>query len=208
MIPFTLAITFLSLYLGQFTVGLLSKIINMNPVIQYGIKLIFSMIFISIFFVVQGILKISITAFLYGYLITIVSIFNIFLFSTRDLTLFIIFVTEYIIIYLSRRAKRISSVIFYFLLMLLPFLPYAVIIIKNARDSEIMNTVFTGITGGIRNFPLSNHLDAYHGFCECLCRNQRIHPPENNHQGDYFHSLYPCLYLYDDFLHFPFPLQS
>ena len=149
MIPFTLAITFLSLYLGQFTVGLLSKIINMNPVIQYGIKLIFSMIFISIFFVVQGILKISITAFLYGYLITIVSIFNIFLFSTRDLTLFIIFVTEYIIIYLSRRAKRISSVIFYFLLMLLPFLPYAVIIIKNARDSEIMNTVFTGITGNI-----------------------------------------------------------
>ncbi|WP_296324720.1 hypothetical protein [uncultured Treponema sp.] len=149
MIPFTLGISFLSLFLGQAFVSQLSIILPLNPILQYGIKIVFSMIFISALFTVQGILKFSVTAFMYGYLLSVVAIFNIFLFSTRDLTLFVIFISEYIIIYLSRTAKRLFSLSLFFILMLLPFLPYSYIIIKSAEDLELTRTVFTDAIGNL-----------------------------------------------------------
>ena len=152
MIPFTIGLSLLSLILGQHFVHTLSSFISLNPIVQYGIKIVFSMIFISILFLVQGILKISVTAFMYGYILLVVAIFNIFLFATRDLTLFVIFATEYIIIYLSRSAKKILSLAIYFILMLLPFIPYGFIIIRSAEDIELTRTVFAS-TGG--NLTLS-----------------------------------------------------
>ncbi|MCR4823636.1 MAG: hypothetical protein K5873_12280 [Treponema sp.] len=149
MIPFTLAISFLSLYLGQFFAGFISQYFTINPIFQYGIKIIFSMIFISLLFVLQGMLKISVTAFMYGYLLSIVSIFNIFLFSTRDLNLFVIFVIEYVIIYLSRNSKSLGALIFYYLLMLLPFIPYGTNIIKSANDLELAKSVFVAPLGNL-----------------------------------------------------------
>ena len=146
MIPFTIGISFLSLFLGQ---AVVSQIPTINPIIQYGIKIVFAMIFISALFTMQGILKFSVTAFMYGYLLSVVSIFNIFLFSTRDLTLFVIFAVEYAIIYLSRTAKRLFSLSVYFILMLMPFLPYGYIIIKNAEDIELARTVFTSAAGNL-----------------------------------------------------------
>lgn len=149
MIPITIAISFLSLLLGQNAAGFLSRFIHINPIIQYGIKIVFSMTFISILFMVQGIFKFSVTAFIYGYILSIVSIFNIFLFSSRDLTLFVLFAAEYLIIYFSKRVRGLFSAIFYFLLMLLPFLPYGVIIIRNADEAELVRTVFTTASGNL-----------------------------------------------------------
>lgn len=149
MIPFTIGLSFLSLVLGQHVVTFLSSIFSINPIIQYGIKIVFSMLFISALFTVQGILKISVTAFMYGYLLLVVAIFNIFLFSTRDLTLFVIFVAEYILIYLSRNAKSLPSLSVFFILMMLPFLPYGFIIIRSAEDIELTKTVFTTAGGNL-----------------------------------------------------------
>ena len=149
MIPFTIGLSFISLVLGQHVVTFLSSIFSINPIILYGIKIVFSMIFISALFMVQGILKISVTAFMYGYLLLVVAIFNIFLFSSRDLTLFVIFVAEYILIYLSRNAKSLFSLSIYFILMMLPFLPYGFIIIRRAEDIELTKTVFTTAGGNL-----------------------------------------------------------
>jgi len=149
MIPFTIGLSFLSLYLGQHLVSLVSSAIELNPIIQYGIKLVFSMLFISILFTIQDLLKMSVTAFMYGYLLLVVAIFNIFLFATIDLTLFAIFVTEYIIIYFSRRAKTLIFLATFFVLMLLPFLPYGFIIIKNAEEAELTKTVFKTAGGNL-----------------------------------------------------------
>ena len=149
MIPFTIALSLLSLLAGQHIVMLISRFHPMNPIFQYGIKIIFSMVFISLLFTVQGILKISITAFMYGYILLVVAIFNIFLFSARDLTLFVIFATEYVIIYISRTAKSIPALIFYFILMLLPFIPYGFIIISHAEDRELLATVYSTVTGNL-----------------------------------------------------------
>ena len=149
MIPITIALSFTSLYLGQYVVMLLSRIFDLNPIFQYGIKIVFSMLFISFLFIAQGFFKISVTAFMYGFLLSIVAVFNIFLFTTRDLTLFAIFASEYIIIYLSRTSKSLGSLIFYYILMLLPFIPYGTIIIQNAEAEEISRTVFTNPLGNL-----------------------------------------------------------
>ena len=149
MIPFTIGLSFLSLYLGQHFVSFLSSAIEINPIIQYGIKLVFSMLFISLLFMVQDLLKISVTAFIYGYLLLVVAIFNIFLFATIDLTLFAIFVTEYIIIYLSRRAKTLIVLTIFLIFMLLPFLPYGFIIISKAEEAELTKTVFKTAGGNL-----------------------------------------------------------
>ena len=149
MIPFTIGISFISLLLGQHVVGFLSSIFQLNPIFQYGIKIVFSMFFISVLFTVQGILKLSLTAFMYGYILLVVAIFNIFLFSTRDLTLFVIFAAEYILIYLSRSAKTLPSLSIFFILMMMPFVPYGFIIIKSAEEAELTKTVFTTASGNI-----------------------------------------------------------
>ncbi|WP_294430165.1 hypothetical protein [uncultured Treponema sp.] len=149
MIPATIFISMLSLYLGQYIASLLSSLPFMNPIILYGIKIIFSMILISMLFITQGIFRISLTAFMYGYLILIVAIINIFIFATRDLNLFVIFAAEYIIIYLSRSSRRLLSMIIYFLLMLMPFLPYGYTIIRNAEDRELIRTVFCNMSSNL-----------------------------------------------------------
>ena len=149
MIPFTIGLSFLSLILGQHAVGFLSSFFQLNPIIQYGIKIVFSMSFLSLLFTVQGLLKLSLTAFMYGYILLVVAIFNIFLFSSRDLTLFVIFAAEYILIYLSRGAKSLPSLSVFFILMMLPFAPYGFIIIRSAEEAELTKTVFTTAGGNL-----------------------------------------------------------
>ncbi|MBQ4379319.1 MAG: hypothetical protein II821_09010 [Treponema sp.] len=149
MIPITIGISFLSLISGQHLVLFVSKILPLNPVFQFGIKIVFSMIFISILFAVLEILKFSVTAFVYGYILSIVAIFNIFLFSTRDLTLFVIFALEYIIIYISRPVRKLPVLIVFFSLMTIPFLPYAYIIIKSADEAELFSSVIASTSGNL-----------------------------------------------------------
>ncbi|MBR1536036.1 MAG: hypothetical protein IJ630_03765 [Treponema sp.] len=149
MIPFTIGLSFLSLLLGQKLVSLLSSFINLNPVFLFGAKIVLSMIFISILFAFQEILKFSVTAFVYGYILSVVSIFNIFLFSTRDITLFVIFLIEYIVIYASRSVKKLPVLIIFFVLMALPFLPYAYIIIKSAEDIDLIRTIIAPPAGNL-----------------------------------------------------------
>lgn len=149
LIPITIGISFLSLVLGQRASLFLSSVASPNPVILYGIKIVFSMIFISILFAVQEIFKFSVAAFIYGYLLSVVAIFNIFLFATQDLTLFVIFAFEYVIIYVSRSAKKLPVLIIFFILMTLPFAPYGYIIIKSAGETDLMRAVFATHGGNL-----------------------------------------------------------
>ena len=149
LIPITLGISLLSLYLGQYAVTLLSRILPVNLLIQYGIKILFSMLVVSLMFNIQERLKLSVAIFVYGYLLSLVSIFNIFLFSSQNLLLFIAFVAEYIIIYLSRITKRLSVLIVFFVLMTLPFMPYAFKIIKYADEAGIARHVYSTLGGNL-----------------------------------------------------------
>ncbi|WP_296333794.1 hypothetical protein [uncultured Treponema sp.] len=149
IIPFTIAVSFLSITMGQALAAFLSTFLSLNPIIQYGIKIVFSMLFISLLFTVQRLLKFSITVFIYGYILSVISIFNIFLFTTRDLTLFVIFAIEYLITYLAKNSKKLTSSIFFFILMLLPFIPYGIVIVSKAEEAELLKAVFTPPMGNL-----------------------------------------------------------
>ena len=149
IVPITIAISFASITIGQAVAALLLRFFNLNPVVLYGIKIVFSMTFLSFLFTIQRLLKFSITVFIYGYLLSIIAIFNIFLFSTRDLTLFVIFASEYLVTYLAKNSKKLIATIFYFLLMIVPFLPYGIIIVRNADEADLLRTVFTNHLGNL-----------------------------------------------------------
>ena len=63
--------------------------------------------------------------------------------------LLFIFVLEYIIIYFSRLAKKIIPLIIASLIMLLPFIPYAVNILEYASQDKLLRLVQTGILGNM-----------------------------------------------------------
>ena len=149
LIPITIALSFLSLSLSQYVVAMLSHIVALNPVMQYGIKLTFSMILASLLFTLQEKLKISVAGFVYGYILSVISIFNIFLFSTQDLLLFVAFVAEYVIIYISRSSKRFPVMVVCFIAMMVPFFPYVFTVIKNADDAELRTHVFSSVGGNM-----------------------------------------------------------
>ncbi len=152
LIPLTLSVTFISFVIGQKCTSLLSTAVNISPVTQFGLKLIFSMFFITILFALQETLHIPVTNFVYGYIISIVALLNIFLFSLCDIIFFLTFLLEYAIIYMSRSAKKVSSLIIYFLLMGLPLAPYAYAIAAKADSSLIKKLV---ISNPLENLFLS-----------------------------------------------------
>ncbi|WP_407429299.1 hypothetical protein [Treponema sp.] len=159
LIPITIGVSFLSLYFGQFFTKFLSFFLNINPVIQYGIKITFSMFFISIMFNIQERLKLSVAHFVYGYVISLVSVLNIFLFSSQNLLLFVAFIAEYLIIYFSRMTRKIYILVIFFTLLVMPFIPYIYKVIRYAQYFELERHVYTKPLG---NFLLSLAIFPFH----------------------------------------------
>lgn len=141
MLPLTLTVSLVSLYTGQLLCMVIPFISQTNPVIQLGFKLIISVILSSpLFGLHQHLTKLSME-FVYSYLLNIVSIANIFIFSIADISLFWLFAFEYLIVYLSRYAKALPGLITYTALMLIPFIPYISIITANATDFDMQKLI-------------------------------------------------------------------
>ena len=84
------------------------------------------MITISLYLIFSRIrffLKFPQTTYIYGFLLTLVTFINIFIFSLCDLSFFFFFLSAYIIAYLSRAVKNTSSLILAFFSMIIIFLP-------------------------------------------------------------------------------------
>lgn len=149
VIPLTLAVSFISLEAGQFLCPFIPFIMHAPPIVLFGIKLFFSCIFISVLFIVQEQLRLPVAPFIYGYLLTLMAVINVFVFSTLDLSLFILFAAEYVIIYIARTAKKIIPLFLFVILMLLPFLPYAVSLLNGASSDALRNIVLCSPSGNI-----------------------------------------------------------
>lgn len=149
LIPITIFLSTFFLWVGQLVAGKLVQTVPENTVIILGIKTLFSFIAVSLPFIFHLKLRLPIVQFAYGYLLTIVVAMNIFIFASIDLVLLFIFVLEYIIIYFSRLAKRLIPLIVASLIMLLPFIPYAVNILAYASRDKLLHLVQTGILGNM-----------------------------------------------------------
>jgi hypothetical protein len=152
MIPLTIAVSVMTLEAAQWLCPLIPVIKTAAPLVQFSSKIAFSALFISLFFIIQEQLRLPVAPFIYGYLISLMAIANIIIFCTVDLSLFILFATEYILIYLSRTANRIIPLFFSLFLLLIPFMPYTISIFNNADPLKISRIIFCSPFG---NFLLS-----------------------------------------------------
>lgn len=152
MIPFTILLSFFSLALGQVLTAHLPIFSSLNHFLQFGCKIIFSMIVISAMFAVQEHMRLPVAPFIYGYVISLVSIMNIFIFSAIDILFFVLFATEYIIIYLARASKRLVWLMFWTIMMFVPFLPYVYTLLKYCTIYELQIFAFSSPQG---NFLLA-----------------------------------------------------
>ncbi len=141
-IPLTIAITFLSLYLGQAFCRLIPLLAKASPVMQFGIKLLFALFFNAIFFGIQEFFRVYSVQFTHGYFIYLIGISNVFIFSTLDLIFFLTFMIEYLCIYVARKSVRIVPLILSVLLMLAPAVPYIYQLTRYALPQNLQQLVF------------------------------------------------------------------
>lgn len=149
LIPITIFLSTLFLWLGQLVAGKLVEVSPENTTWILGIKTLFSFVIVSLPFIFHLRLRSPITQFAYGYLLTIVVAMNIFIFASIDLVLLFIFVFEYIIIYLSRLVRRVFPLVVASFVMVLPFIPYSLNILEYASQDKLLNLVYSGLWGNV-----------------------------------------------------------
>lgn len=142
VLPLTYLISLAGLMITQKITFLIPVLRYASPLFQSGIKIIVSTFFVSVFFVILQFLNKSVSSIIYGYIILIVSVSNIFLFTAVDLLFFIPMMIEYIIIYLSRKAFTFGSLIASLIFMMLPFAPYLYILIAEAQASSYLQFLY------------------------------------------------------------------
>lgn len=149
VLPLTLAVSVLGLSAAQIFLKKVFENIVINPVTFFGLKVIVSMVFISIFYALHNILKLPADIFVYSYIIQFIAIFNIFFFALQDLMLFVPFGIEYILIFIFRRRKGLANLIIFFVMLSLPFIPYVVDILQGTSPEDFQRIIFTDFLGNI-----------------------------------------------------------
>lgn len=149
LIPITILLSALFLWLGQQVATILVDATPENTIAILGMKTIFSFIAISLPFIFHLRLRLNISRGVYGYLLTIVAAMNIFIFTSIDLVLLFVFAIEYVIVYFSRLAKRIVPLVLASFAMLLPFVPYILNILEYASPDRLLDLACTGVPGNI-----------------------------------------------------------
>ena len=137
LIPITILVSSFSLYIGQLIAMGINKHIPLSPFFILSIKTFFSFLVVSFSFSILVHFGIPMSQVVYGYLLSLISILNIFVFTMIDIILLIIFLIEYIIIYFSHISKRTIPLFISTLLMLLPFAHYILIIWQNGAPEKI-----------------------------------------------------------------------
>ena len=105
------------------------------PQFAFLIKIIISLLFLFLISLAQIIFKFPLSTFIYGYLGSFIAFINIFVFTFIDISLFIPFSFEFLIILITSSFKR--KIFLTIALMVLPFLPYLLF-----TDGAILNNIF------------------------------------------------------------------
>lgn len=148
-IPLTLAVSVLSLELAQTVFKKMNFFYRSNPLILFGGKIIFSAVFISILFAVFGKITNFDGNFIFGYLVSFVSIANVFFFSVVDITLFWLFLFEYAVVYISKNIRRKAFLALSAVFMIAPFFPYLFHIFLSANNFELRRILFSSFAGNL-----------------------------------------------------------
>ena len=128
---FFFIINLFALYMGEYLTTLLFSIkfgfqdsIKFLPVTAILLKLLFSIIMVSLFAYVSRYLKLPNNIFIYGYLASIVCFLNIFIFSRVNLSLAMIVLEIYVLSFFSYHFQRIYTQILFLILNILLLVYY------------------------------------------------------------------------------------
>ena len=149
ILPATIVLSAFSLYLGQWFVSVIKLQFGLTPILQFGIKLLISFLIVSFLFIFEVFYKGRDSQFIYGFQITLMSVFNIFIFSALDLSLFFLFAFEYVFIYMSRPMRRSIPLAFSIFIIFIPFIPYCLELWKYADSEKLEQLVYGTFTENI-----------------------------------------------------------
>lgn len=147
LLPFLIFLNALFFFFSQKFVSILFSHFYALPQFAFLIKIIFSLLFIFAISLLQIIFKFPLSTFIYGYLSTFISFINIFIFTFIDISLFIPFSLEFIILLITSNFKQKKGLFFTLFLMIVPFLPYIIFtdtIVRNNLSRLASHTSFFG----------------------------------------------------------------
>lgn len=145
-IPIFALINAFVLILGQGISYLLDKAVSITPLNILFIKFFFTFTFLSVLFFIFHRFFEKFTENTFAFLLTISGLINIFIFSAVDVSLIYVFTIEYILIYLSRPAKKAYSLVFFLIILALPYL-LLLLQILNWGNIYSINTLLSGALG-------------------------------------------------------------
>lgn len=141
-IPCTIIISTLAFYLGEVIAkALLGKTMS-SPFLAFGIKIIIGIILLSFYFLFDLKRHPKTPIFVYEYLLTLTSVLNIFIFSAIDISFFLLFAIEYILLYLSRPAKRAWSLFVFLAIISIPYVPLIYLFILYTDMQTLSQVIF------------------------------------------------------------------
>ena len=121
LIPGTIIISTLFLLVGQFFSNLAYNLHMRNLIILLGIKVIISIVLVLVSYLLELKIHKKASDYSYGYLVSISSFLNIFIFSAIDITFFYLFALIYIIFVISRLFKKTVSLYIFLIISILPY---------------------------------------------------------------------------------------
>lgn len=149
LIPAAIIVSTLCLELSQFIAGLFYRTVFINPIIILAIKIVVGIIFISFAYILELKYHKKAVDHTYGYLISISSLLNIFIFSAIDITLFYIFAIIYLIFLISRLFKKTTAIYIFLFLSIIPFFQLLSETIIYSSVSEMMTLILSKLMNNI-----------------------------------------------------------
>ncbi len=147
LLPVIIGITAVFLHLSQYITIVLIPSWEHTAFTALTIKIAVGIVFLSFVSLAQYLFSFPLTSFIYGYLLLIIVFMNVFIFTTVDISLFIPFSIEYLIVYATRSVKRKSGIIAAAFLMAVPFLPYFLFVDAETRHAIFMTAFKTSFLG-------------------------------------------------------------
>ncbi len=145
----TAALITASLVLGQMFITALQKSGTKNIALLFMIKASLPFFMVSLIYPLEIKLHKNLTPYIYEYILSLSALLNVFIFTSVDISLFFLFAFEFLILTLSRTAKRTMPLYFFMAIFFLPFAPllYSILIYSDAR--KISELVFCSLDKNI-----------------------------------------------------------
>lgn len=142
LIPASLAATTIAFLIGQMFALFLHKYLKMDYFLAFSIKVFIGFGLISFSYLALIKFNKIYAAHVFSYLLSIMSILNILIFTSLDLSFFYFFALEYLLIYVSITMKRTFSLLIIFICLSLPYIPIFFQLIFYLSPEKIDDLIF------------------------------------------------------------------